>query len=62
MSTKYPFLIYTHGEAFLIQHYVIKFVSYLRQVVGFLCVLIFLHQSSGLKHHKLYGHSSGQIY
>ena len=28
-----------HGEVYLIQHYVIKFVSYLRQVGGFLRVL-----------------------
>ena len=41
MFTKYPFLIYAHDEAFLIQHYVIKFVSDLRQVVGFLRVLHF---------------------
>ena len=27
-----------HGEVYLIQHYVIKFVSYLRQVGGFLLV------------------------
>jgi hypothetical protein len=31
----------THGEVYLIQHYVIKFVSYLRQVSGFLGVLQF---------------------
>jgi hypothetical protein len=30
-----------HGEVYLIQHYVIKFVSDLRQVGGFLCVLQF---------------------
>ena len=29
----------THGEVYLIQHYVIKFVSDLRQVSGFLLVL-----------------------
>jgi hypothetical protein len=28
-----------HGEAYTIQHYVIKFVSDLRKVGGFLCVL-----------------------
>jgi hypothetical protein len=28
-----------HGEVYLIQHYVIKFVSDLRQVCGFLWVL-----------------------
>jgi hypothetical protein len=33
-----------HGEVFLMQHYVIKFVSDLRQVSGFLWVLWFLHQ------------------
>ena len=31
----------THGEVYLIQHYVIKFVSDLRQVGGFLQVLRF---------------------
>jgi hypothetical protein len=30
-----------HGEVYSIQHYVIKFVSYLRQVGGFLRVLRF---------------------
>jgi len=30
-----------HGEVYSIQHYVIKFVSDLRQVVGFLCVFQF---------------------
>jgi hypothetical protein len=30
-----------HGEVYLIQHYVIKFVSDLRQVSGFLLVLRF---------------------
>jgi hypothetical protein len=30
-----------HGEVYLIQHYVIKFVSDLRQVSGFLRVLWF---------------------
>ena len=30
-----------HGEMYLIQHYVIKFVSYLRQVGDFLLVLRF---------------------
>ena len=33
-----------HGEVYSIQHYVIKFVSDLRQVRGFLRVLRFLHQ------------------
>jgi hypothetical protein len=32
------------GEVYSIQHYVIKFVSELRQVGGFLWVLRFLHQ------------------
>jgi hypothetical protein len=31
----------THGEAYSIQHYVIKFVSDLRQVSGFLSVFRF---------------------
>jgi hypothetical protein len=31
----------THGEVYLIQHYVIKFVSDLQQVSGFLWVLRF---------------------
>jgi len=30
-----------HGEVYLIQHYVIKFISYLWQVCGFLLVLLF---------------------
>ena len=30
-----------HGEVYSIQHYVMKFVSYLRQVCGFLRVLRF---------------------
>ena len=33
-----------HGEVYLIQHYVIKFVSYLRQDGGFLRHSGFLHQ------------------
>ena len=33
-----------HGEVCSIQHYVIKFVSDLQQVSGFLRVLWFLHQ------------------
>ena len=32
-----------HGEVHSIQHYVIKFVSVLRQVCGFLWVLRFLY-------------------
>ena len=35
----YVSLNLTHGEVYLIQHYVIKFVSYLRQVSGFIEVL-----------------------
>ena len=31
----------THGEVYLVQHYVIKFVSDLRQVGGFLQVFRF---------------------
>ena len=30
-----------HGKVYSMQHYVIKFVSDLQQVVGFLCVLWF---------------------
>jgi hypothetical protein len=38
-----------HGEVYLIQHYVIKFVSDLQQVGGFLnCNIV----ESGVKHHK----------
>ena len=37
----YVSLNLTHGEVYLIQHYVIKFVSYLRQVSGFIEVLGF---------------------
>jgi hypothetical protein len=33
-----------HGEMYSIQHYVIKFVTYLRQVGGFLRYSGFLHQ------------------
>jgi hypothetical protein len=33
-----------HGEVYLIQHYVIKFVGNLWHVGGFLCVLWFPHQ------------------
>ena len=35
-----------HGEVYSIQHYVIKFVSDLRQVVGFLRYSGFLHQEN----------------
>jgi hypothetical protein len=42
-----------HGEMYLIQHYVIKFVSDLRQVGGFLRVLGNWNiVESGIKHHK----------
>jgi hypothetical protein len=34
-------LVVAHDEVYLIPHYVIKFVSDLRQVDGFLCVLRF---------------------
>ena len=40
-STKVFSLNPVHSEAYLIQHYVIKFVSDLRQVNGFLRVLRF---------------------
>jgi hypothetical protein len=33
-----------HGKVYSIQHYVIKFVSDLREVGGFLRILSFLHQ------------------
>jgi hypothetical protein len=33
-----------HGEVYSIQHYVIKFLSDLRQIGGFLRVLRFLHK------------------
>ena len=49
-----------HGKVYLIQHYVIKFVSDLRQVGGFLQVLrcqpliklTAMIVESGVKHHK----------
>ena len=53
-----------HVEVYLIQHYVIKFISELRQVGGFLMYSGFLHQynwqpqynwnivESGVKHHN----------
>ena len=37
-----PFALPIHGEVYSIQHYVVKFVSDLRQVDGFLWVLRFL--------------------
>ena len=41
ISTKVVSSNPAHGEVFSIQHYVIKFVSYLRQVGGFLAVFWF---------------------
>ena len=41
--TMYCAFIYS-GEVYSIQHYVIEFVSDLRQVSGFLLYLSFLHQ------------------
>jgi hypothetical protein len=41
ISTKVVSLNPAHGEVYSIQHYVIKFVSNLRQVSGFLRVLRF---------------------
>jgi len=41
ITTKVASLNPTHGEVYSIQHYVIKFVSDLRQVSGFLQVLGF---------------------
>jgi hypothetical protein len=41
ITTKIVSSNHVHGEVYLIQHYVIKFVSDLRQVVGFLRVLQF---------------------
>jgi hypothetical protein len=57
-------LIPSHGDVYLIQHNVIKFVSDLQQVSGFHPVLWFFHQwnepsqynwkivESGIKHHN----------
>jgi hypothetical protein len=40
--TKYTYIVNpVHGEVYLIQHYVIKFVSDLEQVSGFVSVLRF---------------------
>ena len=41
ITTKVVSLNPAHGEVYLIQHYVIKFVSELRQVGGFLQVIWF---------------------
>ena len=41
ISTKVVSLNPTHGNVHLIQHYVIKFVSDMRKVGGFLRVLLF---------------------
>ena len=62
MITKVVSLNPVHEVVYLIQHYVIKFVSDLRQVCGFLCVLRFPPTikppqynlnivESGVKHH-----------
>jgi hypothetical protein len=44
ITTKVVSLNPAHGEVYSIQHYVIKFVSALRQVGGFLGYSGFLHQ------------------
>jgi hypothetical protein len=41
-----------HGDVYLIQHYVIKFVSDLRQVSGFLWVLCLIHQLNWPQRHN----------
>ena len=41
ITTKVVSLHFAHGEVYSIKHYVIKFVSDLRQVGSFLCVLRF---------------------
>ena len=41
IATKVVSLYPVHGEVYSIQHYVIKFVSDLRQISGFLLVLRF---------------------
>jgi len=41
ITTKVVYLNSVHGEVYLLQHYVIKFVRDLRQVGGFLQVLRF---------------------
>jgi len=51
------FTTYCSGEMFLIQHYVIKFVSDLQQDGGFSKYSGFCHDNwnivgSGIKHHK----------
>ena len=58
ITTKVVSLNPIHGEVYLIQHYVIKFVNDMRQVGGFLRVLWFPPPynwnivESGIKHHK----------
>ena len=59
ITTKVVSLNLIHGEVYLIQHNVIKFVSDLRQVGGFLWALRFPLPrynlnivESGIKHHK----------
>ena len=68
ITTKVMSLNTAHGEVYLIQHYVIKFVSDLMQVCGFLRVLQFpppinsppvyswniVESQSGDKHHNPY--------
>jgi hypothetical protein len=54
-----------HGEVYSIQHYEIKFVSDLRQVGGFLRVLLFPPPNiveSGVKHHKTKPNQSITLY
>ena len=41
-----------HGKVYFIKHYVIKFVSELWQIVGFLRVIGFLHQLQLLAHFR----------
>jgi hypothetical protein len=54
ITTKAVSLNPVHGEEYLIQHYVIKFVSDLRQVCGFLRVLWFSPpiKLTEIKHHN----------
>jgi hypothetical protein len=55
MTTKVVSSNPAHGEVYSIQHYVIKFVSDLRHVGGFLRVLRLNWNivESGVKHHNL---------
>ena len=43
----------THGKVYLIQHYVIKFVSDIWQVIGFLWVLGFPPLTNKTDHHDI---------